>query len=233
MWRYLTYVHPTHYQLDLDLHEKCGAISEVAATTVSLSYNATPEPLYLPLRTRAGTLGTLAPHPAGRLRKSPGYVPGAMRAACRKQQQRQSRQPPNTSSGSTTTTATACLVTLLSGGRGSMALSLSAYSSRSRALHPSAVAGVAPALAARASSSLNKRSYHERRPSSSVVAVVAARSGDDRHRRGFWGVSMSSVAGWSRGRQQQQPWMVGVGGDAGGGFFLGGRGGRPVGVGHR
>lgn len=108
-----------------------------------------------------------------------------------------------------------------------MALSLPAYSSRSRA-HPS-LARVAPAFAARASSSLNKRSGYERR--SSLVAVRAARTGGGgRHRRGLSSVTMSA-AGWGRGRREQ-PWMVGSGAEAGGGFFLGG-GGRPMVVGHR
>eukprot|EP00903_Cladosiphon_okamuranus_P021077 g19362.t1 len=162
-----------------------------------------------------------------------------MRAVCRKQQQHQrqhSRQPRNTSGGSSSTsTATACLVTLLSGGRGSMALSLSAYTSRSRALHPSAAAGIAPAFAARASSSLDKRSYHDRRSGSLVAVGAPAMSGEGRHMRGISEVSMSSVAGWSRSRQQQQlhPRLVGLGGNADGGFFLGPRGRRPAGGGHR
>lgn len=112
-----------------------------------------------------------------------------------------------------------------------MALSFSTYASRSRA-HASA-AGVAPAFAARASSSLNRRGYYERR-SFSLVAVGPGgiRTEGGRHRRVLSAVSMS--AGWGRSSRQQQPWMVGFGGDAGGGSFLGGGGGgRPTGFGHR
>ncbi|CAN0117234.1 unnamed protein product, partial [Pylaiella littoralis] len=118
-----------------------------------------------------------------------------MRAACRKQQQQQQSPPPRIrTSSSSSSTAAACLVTtLLSGGsRSAMALSLSAYTSRSRTMTSP---GFVPALAARMSSSfLNKRhssTYSEEKRSSSLGPV-----GGWRNRRGL---SMSG-GGWGRNR---------------------------------